>query len=90
MSENRSKTPNSRHIVSISIQIFADSKHQLQGKIIRILRISAEMSQQQLAEALGISRGAVIDIEKRGSVDGVQLFAIAQIFGVDIDIFNPN
>jgi DNA-binding XRE family transcriptional regulator len=90
MSENRSKVPDSRHSVSVPVRLFAENKYQLQGKIIRILRISAEMSQQQLADSLGTSRGTIIDIEKRGAVDGVQLFAIAQILGVSVSIFNPD
>jgi DNA-binding XRE family transcriptional regulator len=90
MSENRSKNKISRHSVSILIEVSASSQHELQGKIIRLLRINKGWSQQQLADLLGVSRGAVIDIEKRGATDGIQLFAIADILDVDIDIFKPS
>lgn len=89
MVEDGSKRGNRRLSVSILVELSASNKHQLQGKIIRTLRISKDMTQQQLADALGVSRGVVIDIEKKGASDGVQLFAIAEIFNVDIDVFKP-
>jgi DNA-binding XRE family transcriptional regulator len=89
MVEDGSKRGNRQLSVSILVELAASSKHQLQGKIIRTLRISKDMTQQQLADSLGVSRGAIIDIEKKGASDGVQLFAIADILEVDVDIFNP-
>lgn len=89
MSEDGSKRGNRQLSVSILVELSATNQYQLQGKIIRTLRISKDMTQQQLADALGVSRGVVIDIEKKGASDGVQLFAIAEIFDVNIDVFKP-
>jgi transcriptional regulator with XRE-family HTH domain len=51
--------------------------------------LSRKLSQKELAEELGISRTRLIEIEKRGLNDGVMLFKLAEILGVDASFFNP-
>jgi transcriptional regulator with XRE-family HTH domain len=72
------------------IVVEGSNEYDLQGKIIKLLRVSKGWSQQQLADKLLVSRGVVINIEKRGARDAVQLFAIASIFEVDINVFRAN
>ncbi|MDH6363680.1 putative transcriptional regulator [Enterococcus sp. PF1-24] len=56
---------------------------------IRVLRAEHEWSQAELAERVGVSRQAIISIEKYKYTPSLELaFRIAKIFNVDInDIF---
>jgi DNA-binding XRE family transcriptional regulator len=89
MSKIGTKRQEKRHCVTINIQLCAGTHYGLQGEIIRLLRLTRKLSQKKLAEELGISRTRLIEIEKRGLNDGVMLFKLAEILGVDVDVFNP-
>ena len=55
------------------------------GKRIRVLRVTRELSQEQLARAAGMSRNFVSSIERGNhGVDVVRLLRIAAALGVDI------
>ena len=59
---------------------------------LRDLREAAGMSQQQCAEALGVTRQTVISIEKGHFDPRLSLaFRIGKVFGRDVDaIFRPD
>jgi putative transcriptional regulator len=53
---------------------------------IRVLRAEHEMTQEQLAELVGVTRNTIISIEKDKYCPSLKLgFRIARIFGVGID-----
>ena len=56
---------------------------------IRVLRAEHEMTQEQLAELVGVTRNTIISIEKDKYCPSLKLgFRIARIFNVDInDVF---
>lgn len=55
------------------------------GKRIRIQRLTAELSQEQLAERAGMSRNFVSSIEHgKHGVDIVRLFRISTVLGVPL------
>ncbi len=56
---------------------------------IRVLRAEHEMTQEQLAELVGVTRNTLISIEKDKYCPSLKLgFRIARIFNVDInDVF---
>jgi len=57
---------------------------------IKVLRAERDWTQADLAEKVGISRQAVISIEKYKYTPSLELaFLIAKIFGVDVtDVFS--
>jgi putative transcriptional regulator len=53
---------------------------------IRVLRAEHEMTQEQLAELVGVTRNTIISIEKDKYCPSLKLgYRIARIFGVGID-----
>jgi putative transcriptional regulator len=56
---------------------------------IRVLRAEHEMTQEQLAELVGVTRNTIISIEKDKYCPSLKLgFRIARIFGANInDVF---
>ncbi len=56
---------------------------------IRVLRAEHDMTQEQLAELVGVTRNTIISIEKDKYCPSLKLgFRIARIFNVDInDVF---
>jgi putative transcriptional regulator len=53
---------------------------------IRVLRAEHEMTQEQLAELVGVTRNTIISIEKDKYCPSLKLgFRIARIFNVDIN-----
>ena len=53
---------------------------------IRVLRAEREMTQEQLAELVGVTRNTIISIEKDKYCPSLKLgYRIARIFGVGID-----
>lgn len=56
---------------------------------IRVLRAEHEMTQEQLAELVGVTRNTIISIEKDKYCPSLKLgYRIARIFNVDInDVF---
>jgi transcriptional regulator with XRE-family HTH domain len=55
------------------------------GKRVRLLRLMAEMTQEELADAAGISRSFVSLIEHgAGGVDVVRLIRIAAVLGLPL------
>ncbi|MFL2080642.1 helix-turn-helix transcriptional regulator [Latilactobacillus sakei] len=58
---------------------------------IKVLRAERNWTQADLAERTGISRQAVISIEKYKYIPSLELaFKIAQVFGVEITtVFSP-
>ena len=72
----------------VELLIASESEEALQGLIIKILRTAKGLTQKEIAQYLRISRSSVCDIERRGCVNTTQLFALAQLFEVDINIFN--
>ena len=53
---------------------------------IRVLRAEHEMTQEQLAELVGVTRNTIISIEKDKYCPSLKLgFRIAHIFNVDIN-----
>jgi DNA-binding XRE family transcriptional regulator len=83
-----SKRQVNRHSVVISLRLSATTERGLQGKIIRVLRISQGKTQSEVAIALGVSRSTFVQIEKRGVLDTSQLFKLARIFQVNVEIFD--
>ena len=58
------------------------------GKRLRLLRLSAGMSQTQLAEAVGVTFQQVQKYEKGSNrISASRLFELASILGVDISFF---
>lgn len=49
------------------------------------LRINAGMTQQDVADRLGVSRGTVIKWENGEEVKGIVIYALAKLYGVEID-----
>lgn len=62
------------------------------GEIIKKLREEKRMSQEELAEAAGISRPtlSMIELGKAGSVRTGTLEAIAKALGVSVSVFFAN
>ncbi len=56
---------------------------------IRVLRAEHEMTQEQLAELVGVTRNTIISMEKDKYSPSLKLgYRIAHVFGVDInDVF---
>jgi len=53
---------------------------------IRVLRAEREMTQEQLAELVGVTRNTIISIEKDKYCPSLKLgYRIASLFGVGID-----
>jgi putative transcriptional regulator len=53
---------------------------------IRVLRAEHEMTQEQLAELVGVTRNTIISIEKDKYCPSLKLgYRISRIFGVGID-----
>ncbi len=53
---------------------------------IRVLRAERDMTQEQLAELVGVTRNTIISIEKDKYCPSLKLgYRIARIFGVGID-----
>jgi putative transcriptional regulator len=53
---------------------------------IRVLRAEREMTQEELAELVGVTRNTIISIEKDKYCPSLKLgYRIARIFGVGID-----
>lgn len=53
---------------------------------IRVLRAEHDMTQEQLAELIGVTRNTIISIEKDKYCPSLKLgFRIARLFGVGID-----
>ena len=53
---------------------------------IKVLRAERDMTQEQLAELVGVTRNTIISIEKDKYCPSMKLgFRIARIFGVGID-----
>ena len=53
---------------------------------IRVLRAEREMTQEQLAELVGVTRNTIISIEKDKYCPSLKLsYRIARIFGIKID-----
>lgn len=53
---------------------------------IKVLRAERDMTQEQLAELVGVTRNTIISIEKDKYCPSLKLgFRIARIFGVGID-----
>ena len=53
---------------------------------IRVLRAEKEMTQEQLAELVGVTRNTIISMEKGKYCPSIKLgFRIANVFGVGID-----
>lgn len=53
---------------------------------IRVLRAEREMTQEQLAELIGVTRNTIISIEKDKYCPSLKLgYRIAHVFGVGID-----
>lgn len=73
----------------LEFSIASESEEMLQGLIIKILRIARSKTQQEVADHLQISRSSVCDIERRGCVHTSQLFSLAELFEVDVNLFNP-
>ena len=66
----------------------------ISGKKLRVLRISANLSQQELAkklqlEGIDLTSKEISKIENnKRLVQNFELFAFAKIFGVSADVFN--
>jgi putative transcriptional regulator len=53
---------------------------------IRVLRAEHEMTQEQLAELVGVTRNTIISMEKNKYCPSLKLgYRIAHVFGVGID-----
>ncbi len=54
---------------------------------IKVLRVEREMTQEQLAEAIGVSRGTILEIERGGTFNpSLKLsFKIANYFNKTVD-----
>lgn len=65
-------------------------KHQLTNQIRTLRFLKGEMSQEQLAEAVGVTRQTIIAIEKGNYSPSLELaFKIAKIFELPLDeVFN--
>lgn len=65
-------------------------KHQLTNQIRTLRFLKGEMSQEQLAEAVGVTRQTIIAIEKGNYSPSLELaFKIARIFELPLDeVFN--
>lgn len=49
------------------------------------LRVNAGMTQQDVADRLGVSRSTVIKWENGEEVKGIVIYALAKLYGVEID-----
>lgn len=59
--------------------------------IVKQLRVNRNLTQEELAKALGVSRHTIISIESGGNTTGQMVLKIANFFGKDPrDIFFTN
>lgn len=72
-------------IKRITIVVEAKTSKQLEGKIIRLLRISKGISQMLLADKLGVSRATIQNWERTGTPNEACKIAIASVLGIDVE-----
>lgn len=87
MRKDGAKSGRNDFCAEIKISICARTVYELEGKIIKQLRLSRGWTQQSLGDRLGVCRDTVRRIENQGTQSGVQLREIARIFEVDIGVF---
>jgi DNA-binding XRE family transcriptional regulator len=64
----------------------SDCPYKLQGHLIKMARVNAGFSQQQLADSLGISRRVAQSMEQHGC-DGVLLVKLIKLLSLPNDYF---
>lgn len=55
------------------------------GEYIKERRLLMRLTQQELADKVGVTRGQIVKIEKEGKTSAITLLAIARVF----DVLNP-
>jgi DNA-binding XRE family transcriptional regulator len=78
--------PPTKHTSVITLTISADSAGALQGKMIKLARLSKDMTQEELAKALNVNRATISKWESVGF--GSEIYRLEEVLSVERGAFN--